>query len=183
MELNNENIRKALKNSLGANVQILNENGNAYSAGRHLYHQAKHTDKSPVIATSFDEAVKFEFGDESKGGMIIFSTDINAVDGGVVQKIKNWLKTVYNRINKNRWLNQTAEKYNPSGWTVGRFLRGRYRAENGKLFDEHSLSIEMIGITSEELISMAEDICRKFDQETVLVKDYITHSIMLVNSD
>lgn len=183
MNLNESTVMKDIEKSLKNDKEVLNRNGNVYSAGRNLYYMIKRTDKSPIIASSLDEAVEFKFGEDHQGGMIIFSTDINVTDGGIIQKIKNKLKTWFNRLTADRKLNKVSEKYSPQGWTVGKFLRGRYRARNGKLFDENSLSIEVIGLNSYELISMAEEICKEFEQETVLVKDYTTKDVMLVNSD
>ena len=60
--------------------------------------------------------------------MIIFSTDVNAISNGkgIVGVLKNWAKTFFNRMTANKRLDDIAEKYSPEGWTVGRFLRGRY---------------------------------------------------------
>lgn len=62
------------------------------------------------------------------------------------------------------------------------FLNGQYKSNDGRIFDENSLNIEIVGISSETLISIAENICKDFDQECVLVKDYSDNQIYLVNS-
>jgi hypothetical protein len=66
-------------------------------------------------------------------------------------------------------------------FSIGNFFSGRYIGDNGKVFDESSLSIEINGISSKGLIYLAEEIAREFNQETVLVKDLNSNKIFLVN--
>ena len=51
------------------------------------------------------------------------------------------------------------------------------------MFDENSLSVEIIGIDSTELIKIAEELCIAFLQESVLLKDFSNNKIFLVNAD
>lgn len=128
---------------------------NAYSASRYLYKAIK-IDKDKIIASNIiSEGIEFQPAENEQGGMIIFSTEVNAVE--------------------------LAQKYELIGWTVGKFLSGRYTDRTGKVYDENSLSVEVVGINSETLINLAEDICRDFEQETVLVKDYNSQKILFVN--
>lgn len=79
----------------------------------------------------------------------MFSTDVNAVelDGN---KIKNWVKqktaTIKNCTQYKGMVDKVAHKNEPVGWTIGKYLNGRYRAKNGKTFSENSLSLEIIGV-------------------------------------
>jgi hypothetical protein len=66
------------------------------------------------------------------------------------------------------------------GVTIGNFVKGRYVAKNGSLYDETSLSVEIIGITSDVLNKVAEELAKEFKQETVLVKNYNDNKIYLV---
>ena len=56
-------------------------------------------------------------------------------------------------------------------------FRGRYRS----LFDETSLSVEVIGIETESLLALATTLAIKFHQRTVLVKDYLADRIYLAD--
>ena len=67
------------------------------------------------------------------------------------------------------------------GFTIGKFYQGGYKAKSGKLFDEKSVSIEIISITSALLLKIATEIARDFNQETVLVKDYQSNETYFVN--
>ena len=118
--------------------------------------------------------------------MIIFSTEVNAVKLSE-NKLINWAKqkveTIKNKFKSFSKIDKLAQKYDLVGWTVGKFLHGRYTGKNGKVYDENSLSVEVVGVTTDTLISLAEDICREFDQETVMVKDYNNKTILFVNGD
>jgi len=124
--------------------------------------------------------------DKFKGGIIVFSTDVNAVDISK-SKIVSWFKKKYetfiNRLMKNKKLtNIISTKFSKdiSSFTIGNFFRGRY-VENGKIFDEKSISISILGVPSEVLIRLATEIARSFNQSTVLLKDKNTNKNILID--
>lgn len=162
-------------------------NGNAYSWSKRLYSAIKVEDVN-VIAKGglLDEGVEFEIDPKENGGVIVFSTDVNAVkqaDNKLVDWLKKRVKTVANRFTATKKIDKVATLNDLVGWTVGKFLNGRYTAKNGKTFGENSLSVEIVGVDSEKLIDIAEQLCRLFDQESVLVKDYTTGKILFVNGE
>ena len=62
-----------------------------------------------------------------------------------------------------------AKQHDLVGWTIGKYLNGRYfSTETGKQYSEDSLSLEIIGIDTNEMIKIAEELCKVFDQESVL---------------
>lgn len=65
-------------------------------------------------------------------------------------------------------------------WTVGKYLHGRYKAKNGTIFDENSISVELLNVSIDTIISFAEELCREFSQKTVLVKLYGEDRILFV---
>lgn len=136
-----------------------------------------------------------------RGGMIIFSTDVNALDVSK-SKIKNWIAktilTAKNRFFVRKKLSKLVKKFNDflnkklgdknledyiGSFSIGNFFKGRYVGDNGKIFNEKSISIELGGISFEGLIYFAEEIARDFLQETVLVKDFNHNKIFLVNGE
>ena len=136
-----------------------------------------------------------------KGGIIIFSTDVNSLELSE-SKILNWLykniKTLKNRLFAKSKLNKIITKFNSfsnkkiedrdiddyiGAFSIGNFFSGRYVGDNDKTFNEKSLSIEINGISTDALIYLAEEIATDFNQETVLVKDLNTSKIFLVNQD
>lgn len=162
-------------------------NGNAYSSSKRLYESIKKTPKN-VIATSMpmDEAIDWEVPKEELGGMIIFSEEVNALSQSS-NKVINWIKqkvmTLTNRIRYKNKIDTIADNHNLVGWTVGKFLDGRYKGKNGKMYGENSLSVEIVGVTVDTLIDIATELAREFEQEAVLVKDYSGGRIIFVNQD
>lgn len=139
-----------------------------------------------IEKTILSEGIDFEPEENEKGGIIVFSTDVNAVELSP-NKIKNWVKqkiaTYTNRFQTTKMIDKIADKHQLIGWTIGHYLDGCYKAKNGKMFGENSLSVEIIGINFEKLISIAEDICRDFKQESVLLQDFSSGRVLFVNPD
>ena len=65
-------------------------------------------------------------------------------------------------------------------WTVGKYLHGRYKAKDGTIFDENSISVELLNVSIDTIISFAEELCKEFSQEIVLVKLYGEDRILFV---
>lgn len=134
--------------------------------------------------TLVSEGIDFEPDEDKKGGIIVFSTDVNAVELSP-NSLKNWLKkkvaTFSNRFNSTKKIDKIADKHQLVGWTIGHYLDGRYKAKNGKKYGENSLSVEVIGIGFEKLLEIAEDICRDFKQESVLLQDFTSGRVLFVN--
>jgi hypothetical protein len=162
--------------------------GNAYAGTKIIWKNAK-VEEDKIIATSMSyltEGVDFTLGDDQSGGMIIFSTDVNAekLDNN---KVKNWIKqkvaTLNNRMKATKKVDRIGQSHGLIGWTLGHFLSGRYTAKNGKPYGENSLSLEIVGIDSDTLLNIATELCREFQQEAVMVKDYNTKQIIFVNKE
>lgn len=121
----------------------------------------------------------FEVVDQDKkGGIIAFSTDVNSVQLSE-NKIINWLKqkltTLKNRFMKNKMLINIIKRHEENiGFTIGNFVHGNYKDKEGNVYNEKSLTIEIINIDQKVLYDIAEEICKEFNQESVLVKDYVS---------
>lgn len=133
-----------------------------------------------------NEGVDWEVDNNEKGGIIVFSTDVNAVELSP-NKLANWVRqklaTLKNRQQTTKIIDKIANENELVGWTIGHYLNGRYRAKNGQNFGENSISLELVGIDDDKLIRVAESVCAAFMQECVLVKSYSTGRIMFVNPD
>ena len=121
---------------------------------------------------------------EHSGGIIVFSTDVNALDvskisfvNNVKQKLLSWK----NRLNKNKYIDGLAKKYNLFGWTIGNYFTGRYTGKNGKTYSEKSSSVEIIGVSKNILVEIATDLCSMFKQESVLLKCYADDSLYFID--
>ena len=167
----------------GYNVVTLYEGKqkSAYSSGAYLSAAIKKNGN--VLFSQLNEGIDFQPSANERGGIIVFSTDVNAVqmdEQEVIDFLKQKMQTISNRINSTKKIDRIAKSNNLIGWTIGKYLNGRYTAENGKQYGENSLSLEIIGVSCETRIKIAEELCTSFVQESVLVKDYSSGSIMFV---
>ena len=129
-----------------------------------------------------------------RGGLVVFSTDVNAVklnDNKLINIIKQLIATFNNRINRNEKIHNTINKLNKGikkseerigAYSVGNFFKGKYVGDNGEMYNDKSLSVEINGISSRNLLSFAELLAKEFMQETVLVKDLNLNKIYLADS-
>ncbi|MBQ5462933.1 MAG: hypothetical protein IIT53_02645 [Fibrobacter sp.] len=128
-----------------------------------------------------------------RGGVIVFSTDINVLDKEkglekYKKKFSNLWKTIKNRVLKYRKLEHIRNFFNDNNieqfyaYSVGHAFRGKYQSDDGKLYDENSVTFEIDGISSESLLKLAELVAKFFGQETVLVKDLNKNKIYLADN-
>jgi len=119
-----------------------------------------------------------------KGGIIVFSTDVNTKQESkykIVNKVTNYINTIYNKILITRKMDKVINYFEDVyGITIGAFARGRYKSKKGSMFNETSISIEIIGISTEILDKVALELCKEFNQESVLVKNHETTEIYLI---
>lgn len=171
-----------------SNVKVLpGIDGNAYSSSKYLWKNITVTEEKIIERYNpLTEGIDYEFDEDSRGGVVIFSTDVNAIpqsENKIIDWLKKKAKTIRNRVSGTKMVDKISQAHDLVGWTVGHFLSGRYTAKNGTAFGENSLSVEMAGIDTDTLVNIATELCRSFDQETVLVKDYNNGKIYLVNRD
>lgn len=168
-------------------VKEINQKG-IYSGltGRMLYNRTKYLKENTLIYSQLNEAIEYEFEKEQNGGIITFSIEVNAQQLSP-NKLANWIKqklsTLKNKIHLNKNIDNIASKNGAEAWTIGHYLDGRYKDNKGKSYNENSLSLEIIGISSEQLQKIAEEICIQFNQESVLVKDFAKNKMYLVNGE
>ena len=126
-----------------------------------------------------------------RGGIIVFSTDVNAVEldkNKIINKIKQAITTFKNRLKKDTIIHNVMNKFNDKGgeyigaYSVGNFFKGKYVGDNGEIYNERSLAVEINGLSSESLLKVAEMIAQEFMQETVLVKDLNKNKIYTADS-
>ena len=101
---------------------------NAYSGTAYLYASIS-TKNRPIFATNIDSAIDWEVDDDLKGGIIVFSEEVNAVKLSE-NKLINWVKqkfsTVKNKLYGSSYIDKISQKHDLVGWTIGNFLKGRY---------------------------------------------------------
>lgn len=161
--------------------------GGAYRASRYLAKAITSEGKERLYSSfPLNEGIDFEPSENEKGGIITFSTDVNA-EKQSDNKIVNWLKqkmmTIQNRLNATKKIDKIAAENKLIGWTIGHYLDGRYTAKNGKQYGENSLSVEIIGVDFETLLKIAMELCASFSQESVLLKDFSSGRVLFVNKN
>jgi hypothetical protein len=136
------------------------------------------------ISGQLFESITHEFEKGFKGGMVVFSTEVNAVynKSGF---FKSKVKTLINALRKNKKLSDLLSNFEEViAYSVGNFFRGKYfDRETGKTYDEKSLSVEIIGIPPQILTKIAESIAKDFEQKEVLVKEYDSGRIFMVDKN
>lgn len=95
---------------------------------------------------------------EYRGGVIVFSTEVNAV-----------------KLDK-KMSDETIGAY-----SIDNAFKGKYVGDNGEEYNERSMSIEINGLSSKALLYLGEMIARAFHKETVLIKDLNKNKIYLAN--
>lgn len=160
---------------------------NAFSASRMLEKFIRFNKDNMLAYGGFiSEGIMFEPSQRERGGIIVFSQEVNAIKlskNKLVNFIKQKFETLKNRVTGKNKIDKIADENELIGWTVGNYLDGRYKAKNGKMYGEKSLSVEIIGIDTDTLIKIAEQLCETFMQESVLVKDYSTGRVMFVDNE
>lgn len=179
---------KILKEKKTTKYECLNERKGAYNPLTYLPGKIKATAENTICSSygSVEEAIEKVDADK-KGGIIVFSYKVNAVDmsdNKLANGIKKRLLTLSNRINSTNKITKTDAKHDEIfGWTIGKYFDGCYKSKDGSIFNEKSISVEIVDVSFETLIGFAEDLCREFNQESVLVKDYIHNDVYFVNPD
>jgi hypothetical protein len=141
-----------------------------------------------IMEQGSEELIDYEFESEELGGIIVFSTTVNATVGDdakktLKQRLKGAWETLKNKVKLNKTLDQILFVNNKvAGASIGNFFKGRYTAKDGSLYSEKSLAVEVIGITFELLVSIASEMAKAFQQETVLVKSNGSKRIVLVKA-
>ena len=114
------------------------------------------------------------------GGMIVLSTDVNVGGKGPIDSIKNFAKTTLQRWFKSKMVDKEIMKYVKehdidTGWSIGNLFKGRYFSpKTNDKFSEKSFSVDIRGTDFEFVKDMAALICKRFNQESVLVVDHKT---------
>ena len=122
----------------------------AYNGFGYLAHSIRY-DENKVICSS-DNLLAEDVSRNRLGGIIVLSANINDI----------------------------SKCNDIFAWTVGKYLHGRYKAKDGTVFDENSISVELLNVSVDTIISFAEELCKEFLQETVLVKLYGEDRILFV---
>lgn len=193
-----ENIKKVLfetkQTTCWKEVRYFHPEGKKMPNGSH-YQRGGFIQECKQNANSFilDEGVHNNQDGMSdyRGGIIVFSTDVNALEldrDKMLNKIKQIITTYKNRFNRDSIIHNIMNKSNETdgeyigAYSVGNFFKGKYVGDNGEMYNEKSLGVEINGLSSKSLLTVAEMIAQEFMQRTVLVKDLNKNKIYTANT-
>ena len=144
--------------------------------------------KNAESFTLDDEVYGEQYGFlDYRGGVIVLPTAINAVEMShdVFQNKVNQVVSAYgSRLRKGRIIRKSLNGEDTEhivAYSVGRSFTGKYVGDNGEMYDEKSLSVEVNGLSGRSLLRLAKMLAGTFMQETVLVKDLNTGKIYLAD--
>ena len=194
-EIIRESVKKALtRGGVWKEVRYFHPDGKTMPNGSHyqrgyFIHECKKNANNFVL----DEGVhNMQYGmAEYRGGIIVFSTDVNAItldSNKFLNKVKQVIMTFKQRYKKDSIIHNVMNKFNDRGgeyvgaYSVGNFFKGKYVGDNGEMYDEKSIAVEINGLSSKSLLTIAEMIAKEFRQETVLVKDLNKNKIYTADS-
>ena len=164
-------------------------NGHGIQRGGYIKECKDNTEKFEL-----DEGVHGEQYGLSKyrGGVIVFATDDNAValsDNKILNKIKQFVESLKNRWGKDKIVHRAITRFNNENeeyigaYSLGNFFKGRYVGDNGEMYSDKSVALEVDGLSSASLLRLAEILATAFQQETVLVKDLNKNKIYLADAE
>lgn len=147
-------------------------------------------------AFALDEGVHGEqYGlQKYRGGVIVFAVTINAVklsDNKFVNAIKQFVESWKQTFNKDKIIHKAIMFFNDDdkinngeyigAYSVGNFFGGKYVGDNGEMYSDKSVCLEVNGLSNKSLLKLAETIAKYFRQESVLVKDLNKDKIYLAD--
>lgn len=190
-------IRKKLTNSPKFNMRLIQGGGDSFCEALRNANNKFTIDIDDVLFTIGDELRDPLDSKRSKddvvgfGGDIVFSTDVNSIELSKCG-FKDWLVQKYNTLTnrfKSRkildslWKKNDWKKNDINAWTASRGFRGIYTGKNGKIFDEKSIVINIVGQKFRKVVKVAKEICEEFNQECVMVKDCETNQVYFIDND
>ena len=126
-----------------------------------------------------DENVHGEQMAKYRGGLIVLAVDEDAVqtlDNRIANATKQFIESLKDHFDKD---NPRNNGECIGAYSLGNFFKGKYVGDNGKMFDDRSVCMEINGLSDKSLLKLAEMIAERFKQKSVLVKDFNQDKIYL----
>lgn len=191
MKIAGKRLAEIIKKSVGSTlvgpswkeVRYFHPEGKDMPNGSH-YQRGYFICECKTNASSFvldEEVHDLQYEQERyRGGVIVFPTDINAAevdDNQLSHKIKRLITVFKYHPQKDSMLQGVVKIFDNKeencigAFSVGHYFKGKYIGDKGNVYNEKSIAIEINGLSSKSLLTIAAMIARKLRQETVLVKD------------
>lgn len=134
------------------------------------FHPNYHMNHYMLKETDWDEKIK------NNANAFKPSFDINKLGGGII------VFTNGQNIPPNLLLNRAQEYNKDYHYNIGNAFLGQYNPFDDITFNPNSLTLEITGITPQNLIKFAEDIAASLLQENLIIKSYNDSKIYLTKS-
>lgn len=108
-----------------------------------------------------------------KGGILVFPSEssVHALpDDLFIRSIPEFLKTGETQ----------PQQDEPYSLTFGYYVNGKYNDEGGSIYNENARGVEIVGISPELLDKLAYRLSKELKQGPVLVKNYETDKLYLI---
>lgn len=108
-----------------------------------------------------------------RGGIIIFTEDLNATAKrtSLSDWISNWLQSYWEQRRSSQKVSGILAATDIQAVNFGNYFRGRYTADDGRVFSKRGLAVDVLFVDSAALEQLATEIARAFNQQVVLVKN------------
>ncbi|MFA7326691.1 MAG: hypothetical protein WC121_08510 [Candidatus Kapaibacterium sp.] len=116
----------------------------------------------------------------SQSCIIVFPTDTNNIDVWT-NIIMTWFSEKIKSNETNYYETRNNDHY-VGTFSVGNFFIGEYQSDNGGIFNEKSVTIELSGLNNKGMIDISKMITDEFNLEAILLKDLNRDIIFLVKS-
>ncbi len=116
----------------------------------------------------------------SQSCIIVFPTETNKIDVWT-NIIMTWFSAKI-KSNGNKWYQASNNEHYVGTFSVGKFFTGEYQSDNGGIFNEKSVTIELSGLNNKGMIAVSKMITDEFNLEAMLLKDLNRDKIFLVKS-
>ncbi len=139
---------------------------------------------------SLNESIIHVLSPSLKGGIIVFSTAINAEAElsqhprslGILSFAERWVSSLHNRSNRLGKVDMAMTNMGiTSTLSLGKLFKGRYRSQARSVYDERSLTLEILFLSEGELIRLATDLAEEFHLEDHLVRVNATDEVYYVD--
>lgn len=112
---------------------------------------------------------------DKKGGVIIFPAPNNSENMDKSQFSKYLLKNldiINDYLFKQKNIESILQKDKIQvGCSIGNFFNGRYYSSNGQLYSNASITIELVDLDFNDVVTIAENLCKQMKLDSLLVKD------------
>lgn len=153
-------------------------NGIGFQRGNFLHQCRLNADKFVVSGCIADMDKQF------RGGVMVFPADkhpvilpaLGLLENVIVRAMTLFRQRFSFRNIGRRFRNilrkgRAGERHSVE-YVVGHFFTGHYVGGNGSIFCKESMSIELNGLSTHDLLCLAEFLCKLFGQKAVLVKEF-----------